>query len=203
MINFPRYLGSENIPAVTELCHSILDSDEQNIECDASELSFIDPFGLCLLAAVCHEVSSLRKAISINNLSKDLKSYCSRMDVFENCNIDLSMDMVRKDRRDSLVEVKRLKNENDINTVSVSIADAIVGNMADIDSNGFPDEMTGYMLSELLTVPIQYIFSELLQNSLTHGRRAGYPSVCVWVPLNIILLKILFASQWLIMVVAI
>lgn len=181
MITFPDYIGSSNIPVMTELCDSILSSDEKNIECDASELNFIDPLGLCMLSATCFKISSLDKTIIIHNLSDTLQSYCSRMDLFKDCKENIAVENNRNDRRDSLVEIKRLDDQRGIDALSSSIANAIVGTMPDIDTDGEPDEMTGYKPHEHLTTPIQYIFSELLQNALTHGRRSGFSDTNVWV----------------------
>ena len=41
--------------------------------------------------------------------------------------------------------------------------------------------MTGYTEAVRLAEPIQYAFNELLENALTHARRAGYGNACVWV----------------------
>jgi anti-sigma regulatory factor (Ser/Thr protein kinase) len=43
-----------------------------------------------------------------------------------------------------------------------------------------PDEMSGYTESDRLAEPIQYALNELLENALTHARRAGYINACVW-----------------------
>lgn len=41
--------------------------------------------------------------------------------------------------------------------------------------------MTGYTETDRLAEPIQYALNELLENALTHARRAGYMDSCVWV----------------------
>ncbi len=185
MIIFPQYLGGSNIFGLTALCRQLIQHPGIEIECNASNVKFIDPLGLCMLAVTCYNLNREGRRILIHNLSEEIYSYLYRMDLFEDCDIDIvgidTTALARLDRRDSLVEVKRIEGSAQIEGTSTHIANAIVGVIPGIDFNAEPDEMTGYKPCELLTIPIQYIFAELLENALTHGRQNGFNNSCVWV----------------------
>lgn len=181
MIILPPYIGASNITSITKLCDAVVHDANEVIDCDATNLNFVDPLGLCMLSAVCHQISGNGKKIKIHNLSESMNSYLARMDLFENCNIENQNSYARHDRRDSLVEICRLENDSEVAPLASQIAHAIVGKIPDIDPHAEPDEMSGYTPSDHLLIPMEYIFSELLENALTHGKRSGYHDANVWV----------------------
>lgn len=182
MINIPTYLGASDTTSLIGFSKQLINKNNNAIvNCDAARLSFIDPLALCIFSATCHEVSSNGGKVNIHNLSDTMNSYLSRMDVFESCKIDVHTTNQRYDRRDSLVEVCKLDNPSQIDKLSSQIAYAIVGKTPEKNSSSIPDEMTGYTAADQLTIPIEYIFSELLENALTHGRRGGFHETSVWV----------------------
>lgn len=181
MITIPPYVGASNIALLMKLSHDVINYVGETIDCDATSLRFIDPLGLCVLASVCHHISESGKNVVIHNLSDNMKSYMARMDLFDSCNIENIETYNRNDKRDSLVEVCKLENASQIDQLSTRIAHAIVGEIPDIDPNEEPDEMTGYTALDQLVIPIEYMFSELLENALTHGKRSGFRNANVWV----------------------
>jgi len=181
MLIIPSYLGASNTTGLINFSSQVLNQSNEVINCDASYLNFVDPLALCILSATCHEVSSKGQKINILNLNDNMNSYLARMDVFENCNIDIQTTNQRHDRSDSLVEVCILDDCSQIPKLSSQIAHAIVGQTPESTGSQIPDEMTGYTEAERLTVPIEYIFSELLENALTHGKRGGFHEASVWV----------------------
>ncbi len=181
MIIIPAYLGASNTANLIEFSNQVTNQDSHVIDCDATNLEFIDPLALCILTATCHEAHSKGKQVKIHNLSDNMSSYLSRMDVFDNCKIDIQTTNQRHDRRGSLVEVCKLDERSQVDVLASQVAHAILGKTPESNSSSVPDEMTGYTEADQLTIPIQYIFSELLENALTHGRRAGYQESSVWV----------------------
>lgn len=177
----PNSLGSLNYNELLRLSNLLCNDVNHDIVCDACGLSFVDPLALCVLAATCHKLSVRGKNVTISGLSKKLHGYMARMDFFENCHIDDVDSRARHDRRVSLVEIKRLDDCGQVGTVSNQIADAIVGQIPGYEQSGIPDEMDGYTPSDRLNMPLQYVFSELLENALTHGRRRGRSKASVWV----------------------
>ena len=181
MIEFPKYLGASNISGLLTLCDNIISCPDDVIMCDASRLEFVDPVSLTSLAAICHRISLREQTVQLSNLKADIQSYLARMDLFHSCHVDDNDMRARHDRSDSLVEIVQINNIAQADLVAPRLAKAVIGQMPDITLDGEPDEMTGYKPYELITVPLEYIFAELLDNALTHGRGHGHRSSGVWV----------------------
>ncbi len=181
MILIPSYLGASNVFDLINFARQVINHNNEIIDCDATHLDFVDPLALCVLTATCHQVSSKGHTVTIHNLSNNMISYLDRMDVFENCNIDIQTTNQRHDRRGSLVEVRRLDDRSQIDALSTQIAHAIVGQTPESLCSTIPDEMSGYTEADKIRIPLEYIFCELLENALTHGRRSGFQDACVWV----------------------
>jgi hypothetical protein len=119
----------------------------------------------------------------VHCLNAQLSGYLQRMDVFHGVElVDCPpIQGQRHDRADALVEVTRLEQRRDVDSAALRLTRALVGRMPVANPNEQPDEMTGYTEADRLAEPIQYAFNELLENALTHARRAGYGNACVWV----------------------
>jgi hypothetical protein len=87
----------------------------------------------------------------------------------------------RRDRRDALVELTRIDNPTEIDRRANQLADALVGRMPDVDPGEPQDDMTGMNTADRLSIPLGYALSELLNNALSHARRAGHKNARVWV----------------------
>jgi len=181
-LHFPKYLSARSTQATIDLCQQIMSSIE-GIQIDASQLKFVDPFGLALLGAAFHHAYHTGNRVLISGLSTGAGAYLNRMDVFKGVEIDNQSlpSQHRHNRQDTLVELKRLSHATEVGNTARQLAYAVVGKFPDISPNEAPDEMTGYTTSEKLAEPLQYILSELLENALTHAKRQGYLDANVWV----------------------
>lgn len=133
------------------------------------------------MAHAYHRAAQDRKRIVLSGLSGDIESYLSRMDVFDHCNASSGFSTpARNDLRHALVEVKHVDSPAEIEASADRLANAMIGSIPNTWMNSLPDPMTGYLPHEELLVPIKYIFSEALENALTHGRQHGYSHADVW-----------------------
>lgn len=176
-----RFIGANNLAAVLAFCNRINSDSDNTIACDASNLRFVDPVGLCLLAATCHHLAKAGRNLGLNNVSPEIIGYLARMDLFKACGIDYHESFSRHDRRTDLVEVCVADKAADGEHLANKIVTALVGCTPDYDPNATPDEMSGFLPQDHLQKPLHYVFSELLENSLTHAKRAGYQASRAWV----------------------
>lgn len=181
-LHFPKYLSARSTQATIDLCQQIISSTE-DVQIDASQLRFVDPFGLALLGATFHHTAQTGNKVFLSGLNTGVGTYLNRMDVFTGIEIeDQNLpSQHRYNRQDSLVELKCLNRATEIDNAAQQLAYSIVGKFPNIDLNESPDEMTGFTTFERLAEPIQYILSELLENALTHARRQGHLDAKVWV----------------------
>jgi len=103
------------------------------------------------------------------------------MDLFKACGIQYDEKFTRHNRTGDLVELCMLDQTSGVDECAARIAHALVGSVPGLDPNATPDEMTGYNPYNRLYIPLRYVFSEMLENALTHGKRAGYRNASAWI----------------------
>lgn len=181
LVTLPIYVTAPSAPEVVAACRQIMDA-EDDIEIDASQVRFVDPFGMAMLGATFHTIRSYGDAVRVSGLSPNIGSYLQRMDVFDGVElVGCALPEGRRlNRADALVELTLVDRHANAGDVAFQIAQALVGHTG-LDPNERHDEMTGYNRFDKLVEPLHYALSELLENSLTHARRRGYDAANVWV----------------------
>lgn len=171
-----------NTSAALRLWADALRCHDDQVIVDARGLRWVEPFALASLGAVLHALNERGQQLHLTNLSYDLHAYLDRMDVLRQQGIvcePLPLQTRRHNRSDSLVEVKCIGDRRHVDAAANRLAEAMVGHIPGLE--GEPDEMTGFTPADYILEPLSYIFTELFQNSLTHGQRAGFQSAAVWV----------------------
>jgi anti-anti-sigma regulatory factor len=181
-ITLPTFFSARSAQEAITACWEIA-SAEGVVDVDAHDLKFVDPFGMALLAATFYKVNQHGGAVRVHCLNAQLSGYLRRMDLFQGVELVdcAAMQGQRQDRADALVEVTRLEQRRDVDEAALRLTRALVGRMPAANRDMPSDGMSGYTEEDRLAEPIQYAFNELLENALTHARRAGYGNACVWV----------------------
>lgn len=180
MLVFPSFITAKNCDKLLPVLDSIISSDVDTVAVTARHTKFVDPFSLCLLAACCDKLQRQDRHLDILDLSPEMQSYWVRMDLFKQCQ-QQEPDLQRNDQSGSLLEIQCLQGRQDVGQVADRISHAIAGQTPGYTEETQPDEMTGFLPHELVEYNLRYMFNELLENALTHGRRHGYDSSKVWV----------------------
>jgi anti-anti-sigma regulatory factor len=175
----PDTLTPESVPFLASLDAIYQDGDAQ-ITLDFSQVRFVSPFGLCLLAATLEWLEHEERKVELAGVSSSVGGYLARMDCLQGA---LAEPFVgpRNNRPEALVEVQVISKRGEADMASQKLAQAFVGRFPDVDQHGVPDEMTGLKPGEATEEALAYIFTELIDNSLTHGRKYGFPGAKVWV----------------------
>lgn len=179
----PSKLCAKNAVEVLRFVQAVAAQEDQEIFLDASGLEFVDPFGLSVLAATAERMGAEGKVIHVTHLHPKAGGYLGRMDLFGSLwlQCDAPLTHARNDLRGSLVELKCLTSTREVDTAANAIATALLGSVPGLDPHGQADEMTGYSAWDQVHEPLGHVFTELLQNALTHGRRNAYGNANVWV----------------------
>lgn len=181
MPHFPRYISANGCNRLLLLFDAVTSIDANVIEINAKDTCFVDPFGLCLLAAFCDRLKQDGKRLKVLGMSDAIQSYLSRMDLFKQCHQEQMLDFQSLDQTASLTEIQCLQDRQDVELAANKISRAIAGQTPEYNENAQPDEMTGFLPHEQIEDNLRYMFNELLENALTHGRRHGYDTSKVWV----------------------
>lgn len=180
MLAFPSFITAKNCDKLLPVLDNVISSDTDVIAVTARYTKFVDPFSLCLLAACCDKLQRQDRHLDILDLSPEMQSYWARMDLFKQCH-QAEPDLQRFDQSASLMEIQCLQGRQDVGQVADRISRAIAGQTPDYGEDAQPDEMTGFLPHELVEYNLRYMFNELLENALTHGRGHGYETSKVWV----------------------
>lgn len=184
MIRLPRQMTKSNLLACLGVADALVRNTNDVIPVDASDLRFIDPFALTLLAAACERVGRGGRMIDVIALNPMHGGYLERMDLFRQPWIRRSAVVpadTRHDQRANLVELKRLTEEREVDSTAISLASAVLGWIPGLDRNAPLNDMTGRNDWDRTLEPLCHTFTELLQNAVTHARRDGYWDASVWV----------------------
>lgn len=165
MIRLPSRLYVFSIGDVLRGYHQVIASGEDSISIDASALRYIDPLGLCLLAAMVNQLTRRNVFVSITGMAPDIFDYLRRMDFLKQCRMDKGLSSaVRQDRAGSLVEVHCVGDRRVIDESAARLARTVVGRISDnVALSDVPDEMSGKSEVDRLEMPLRYVFNELLE----------------------------------------
>lgn len=182
-IRLPRLFTAANMPDTLAAAFDMATCEAERVQIDASELGFIDPFGLSLLAAACERVGQARRVVEVTAINPVFSGYLERMDLFRQPWIIYPSAAAsgRRDRRGSLVELRRLTAVRDVDRVAFDLGSVLLGQVPGLNEAAARDEMTGFNEWDRMHEPLCHVFAELLQNSLTHARHHGYAHSNVWV----------------------
>ncbi|MFP6859914.1 ATP-binding protein [Pseudomonas sp.] len=139
---------------------------------DASELKFIDPFGLAVLRAAL-ETQPEGKQVFFRWMLQELIDYLARMDFFQGLNVEgLDLEQARNlvaGKPFECVELIKVTDSGQSEETASKLVRAMMGEDADLDEY------------EPYRRPIEYALKELLENALSHARREGNLNSSVWV----------------------
>ena len=183
MYRLPSRVYLYTIGDVVAIYRNIISSGEDTIEIDASDVEYIDPFGICMLAAVVNKLNEADISIAIRGVDPNVFEYLRRMDFLKQCRMDKkpSREGTRKNLTDRLVEVHRITDRREIDRSAARLAQAVIGGITDIRLDDTPDEMSGKSEVDQVEHPLRYVFNELIENALTHGRGKGFNKASAWV----------------------
>lgn len=181
MIILPRKINDDSLQELLAVVEGVQRSSDAVIDIDASNLVFIEPIGICVFASMCETLANNGQKLNFHNMVDSIKSYLSRMDLQKYCVSENEPTTTRLNRAGSLIEVHSISEQQDIESSARKISKCLVGTTPDYDESALFDPMTGYQPHTQLEDNLIYLFNELLENSLSHGKRHGYRSAKVWV----------------------
>lgn len=175
----PEHLGIDQIRELLSIWSAIQNFGGECITLDFSQVRWIDVMGLCLLSHWFDELRNRKVTVILENLSIDIESYMWRMDLIgshENLRYnDRCSGRRRHDQSKNLVEVCAVTDASIADDTAYRMAQTIISKISSIPSDPDPEGMRA-TAADQATTGLGYVFSELLDNSLTHGRRGSFAS---------------------------
>ena len=180
-VALPKTLGVNNLASLIDALSQI-GTGTGDVELDCSNVNFVDPLGMTVLAATL-ELLDKRRRVSMPWLSTNIAGYMERMDFFNGISVEgvnALQNRTRNDQRSNLVEITRVVDSDRSEAVADQLATVIVGNIIRRGPKPvkFNEPDTEY---DQYYRPLRYALSELIENALTHARREGAFNASVWV----------------------
>ncbi len=149
----------------------------RNVILDCSKLEFIDPLGLCVLQHWLEDLRDRQITVELRNLPHFMEMWLWDMNLF--CDLPNVVCEFRRntpanaDRMDDFLELRSVTDPKDCDRIADDISNAITRNVSGLSWGPDPE---GMRESEgvMVTQEIAYVFSELLNNALVHGRTRGW-----------------------------
>lgn len=174
--------GQISATSVPDLLSAYTESTQEAVNLDSIQLDFkdahwIDVMGLCLLSHWFERLEGAGVRIELLNMSIAIEGYMWRMDLLTQYNnlvyTDRCSQRGRNDQSCNLVEVCAVTDATIADETALRMAETIISKIAQISDSPDPEGMKPSP-AEQASAGLSYVFSELLDNSLTHGRRSGY-----------------------------
>lgn len=182
-VALPKTLGIGNLASLIDVLSQI-GAGVGDVELDCSNVNFVDPLGMTVLAATL-EALDKRRRVSMPWLSTQIASYMERMDFFNGIlveGVNVPKNRIRNDQCGSLLELTRVVDSGRSEAVADQLATAIVrkiiGRAPKLASDTGYEPDTEY---DQYYRPLRYALSELVENALTHARREGAFNASVWI----------------------
>lgn len=190
-IELPTLFLTANVASVFEMCARI-EAGPDPVICDASRLIVAEPMALCALVATLSRMQRFRRQVQVVGLSPRFKEQLELLDILSH-----SLHVPEHERRSGYqgtLHAYRVKNEEEGNNIGNRIARSIASL---VPSSRPPSTASDPVVKDhSLVFPLAYLFTELIDNSMRHGRGRGYDAASVWLaaqyhpPLGLIRLAI-------------
>lgn len=167
------YQSLDNLLVTMRVTDMTMDAE---IDLDCSKLGWVDPAGLCLFKHWVESLNHRNVRLVLLDLPLKMEAYMQRMDVFQSApNLifeDRTSGYGRNDHSNHLVEVRDVTDPRHADDTASRIACTIVAHLP-LSTAPDPEGMRASE-AERADRTVSYVFSELLGNALSHGRRRGF-----------------------------
>lgn len=168
-----------NVKGTLDLLGGITASKDEVVRIDADGLVFAEPLPLCLLAAQLNRLSSQGQTAAIERVRPEVAERLRKMNV---------LGEWLEEKAFARYKVESMQTLQVCWASSLNDADALANRLADSIASFVPPEYVeaeDSFTRDPIRTPLAYVLTELLDNSLTHGRGRGYSHASVWI-----------AAQW-------
>jgi hypothetical protein len=174
-LKLPKLMLAADMPRVMRSIAAIDPMSDDTVTIDAEDLEFAEPLPLCLLAGQLSNLQRVGGKACIEKLRRPVADRLERMNVLRDW-IEARPASKSPLHNFSALQVARASCIDEANDIANSLADKI--------AQFVPPEFCHQ--SETLTRdgiahPLGYMLTELLENSLTHGRGKGFAHASAWV----------------------
>lgn len=175
VIRLPKLMLAAKVRQTIEMLDGIVGSEDEVVRIDADELEFAEPLSLCLLAAQLNRLHKQGQAAAVERVRPEVAERLRRMNVLGEW-LEEKTRVRYKAHSMNTLQVCWVSSQDDADTVANQLADKIV-QFVPAEYLKAEDAFT----RDPVRTPLAYVITELLDNSLTHGRGKGHQQASVWI----------------------
>jgi hypothetical protein len=175
VIRLPKLMLAVKVRQTIEMLDGIVGSEDEVVRIDADELEFAEPLSLCLLAAQLNRLHNQGQTAAVERVRPEVAERLRRMNVLGEWLEEKTRARYKAQSMNTL-QVCWVSSQDDADTIANQLADAIV--------QFVPPEFLqadNAFTRDTVRTPLAYVITELLDNSLTHGRGKGFAQASVWI----------------------
>lgn len=176
MIRLPRLLLTANASTIAKVCAEINEVSDP-VVCDASELRAAEPLALCAVAATLAHMQRFGRRVSVIGLQQWLKQHLQRLDILSHSLHAADEQSTSTNEATRSLHAYRIRDVRDGNTIGNALAQTVASliPLPYVRHSERPRPVC-----HPLTIPLAYLFTELIDNAFSHGRARGYTHGTVW-----------------------
>lgn len=176
-ISVPSRLNLRQSHALFQLVANTRSFMGRTVSLDCARLEYIDPLGLCVLQHWFEDLRDSGVTVDLRNLPHFMEIWLREMNLFHdlpNVKCDFRPSKYTESpRAGDFIELRTVSRLQDCDQIADDISNAITQSVNSISWEPNPE---GMHESEgvIVTQELAYVFSELINNALTHGRTRGW-----------------------------
>jgi signal transduction histidine kinase len=183
MIALPKLMLGDNLPQLVRIATAISDDYSSTVECNAEALVTAEPVALCLLAASFGQLERRGQRARIRGLRPEVKVNLERLDVLADWLRERPEQTPDAESNESQSDLRacRVATLAQANELANVLGREIAAFVPSDDIEAVIDEDPTLVRYRVVEQPLGYVITELLDNSLNHGRAGGFGHSRAWV----------------------
>lgn len=167
-VRLPKLMLVPDIRRTLDLLSEVDACGEDIVHIDADALEFAEPLPLCLLAAQLNRLHAQGRAATVERLRPEVAERLRNMNVLGDWLEEKSRARYQAQHA-APFQVCWASSYSDADTIANTLADKIVAFVP-----GEYKSEDGSMSKDPVRMPLAYVLTEVLDNSLSHGRGRGF-----------------------------
>jgi len=173
----------DNLQQLVGIATAITDDYSAVVECNAERLVTAEPVALCLLAASFARLESRGQRVRIRGLHPEVRQNLERLDVLADWLRENSPQMadISADAPQSDFRAYRVASGQQAEQIANVLSREIAAFIPSDDFHALVEEDPTLIRYRVVEQPLHYVITELLDNSLNHGKAGGFGHARAWV----------------------
>jgi hypothetical protein len=182
MIRLPKLMLGDNLPQLIRIAAAITDEYSPIVECNAERLVTAEPVALCILAASFGQLESRGQLARVRGLRPEVRENLERLNVLADWLRESSSPArAPSDSSHSVLRACRVESPTQAEQIANALSREIAAFIPSDDVHAIAEDDPALTRYRVVERPLHYLITELLDNSMNHGKAGGFSHARAWV----------------------